>query len=169
MLGAHTLTATPPFRHLQDFQLVSLKLLAEQLLLSCQGMTKPGLGLYVPGELPRAKMAIKQGRLVYASPHNPGAKQVADDLRSAMGSSFEVTSDPEVGLSTATHFMLYLNDQTYLGEAGEKLANELRIAKGLSGNSPGVKVVMVHENDAARGGCDFGILLTSTVARHRTC
>ena len=82
---------------------------------------------------------------------------MANDLRTAMGGSFAVTSDPEVGLSgKATHFLLYLNAQTYRGESGERLADELRVAKGISREAPSVKVAMVHENDAARGGCDFG-------------
>jgi len=59
-----------------------------------------------------------------------------------------------VGLSTATYFILYLNNQTYLGEAGERLVDELR---GATADGSKVKVIMVHENDAARGGCDFGI------------
>ena len=142
----------------QEFQAVSLKLLAEQMILGCPGNGAiERIELYVPGELPRQKLALKPGLLVYASPHNPGALAVAKDLQRAMGGSFAVTSDPEVGLSgKATHFLLYLNTQTYLGESGERLANELRICKGVSREAPGVKVAMVHENDAARGGCDFG-------------
>ena len=48
--------------------------------------------------------------------------------------------------------LLYLNEQTYLGEAGGRLAEQLHVAR-----AGDVKVVMVHENDAARGGCDFGV------------
>ena len=111
----------------------------------------------MPGELPRQKLALKPGLLVYASPYNPGALAVANDLRSAMGGSFAVTSDPEVGLSgRATHFLLLLNDQTYMGDSGQKLAGELCIVKGITREAPSIKLVMVHENDAARGGCDFG-------------
>ena len=151
---AHLLAPSP----LQDFQAASLKLLAEQLLLGCPGNgAVERIGLYVPGELPRQKLALKPGLLVYASQYNPGALAVANDLRTAMGDSFAVTSDPEVGLSSrATHFMLLLNNQTYLGDLGPKLADELRIIKGISREAPGIKLAMVHENDAARGGCDFG-------------
>ena len=31
---------------------------------------------------------------------------------------------------SVTHFLLYLNDQTYLGEAGKRLAEQLRLARG---------------------------------------
>ena len=76
-----------------------------------------------------------------------------------------------------THFLLYLNDQTcaprsrptpralaplattapacrYLPPAGEALAGELRAARAAGSH---VRVVMVHENDATRGGCEFGL------------
>ena len=73
----------------------------------------------------------------------------------------------------ATHFLLYLNDQTYLHDAGAALADELRAAMAMGGDGDGggggggggsgsgaaaLKILMAHENDAARGGCDFGIL-----------
>ena len=87
---------------------------------------------------------------LYASPNNPGAKATADDLRNGMHGAIELASDA----SSATHFMLYLNDQTYLEDAGEKLADELRAARREKST---VKVVMVHENDEDRGGCAFGI------------
>ena len=45
--------------------------------------------------------------------------------------------------------MLYLNVDTF-DEAGKQLAQKLREAR--SANMP---VVMAHENDAARGGCEF--------------
>ena len=66
-------------------------------------------------------------------------------------------SEPASGHAAATHFLLYLNDQTYLGEAGAKLAVELRAARDL-----GLPVVMVHENDPARNGCPFSHLFKST-------
>ena len=56
-------------------------------------------------------------------------------------------------MSKSQFFLLYLNDQTYLGEEGERLAEELRKVRAANGN---VRVLMVHENDDTRGGCDFG-------------
>ena len=72
------------------------------------------IGLFVPGELPLQKLAIKPGLLVYASPHNPGATAVAADLAAGMQG---VVVSSERPLS-ATHFLLYLNGQTYEGENG---------------------------------------------------
>ena len=72
---------------------------------------------------------------------------MANDLSKGMGGAISVASD----VGSATHFLLYLNDQTYLDEPGEKLAAELKLFSGKT------KRVMVHENDGARGGCDFSI------------
>ena len=55
--------------------------------------------------------------------------------------------------ATATYFVLYLNDQTYLHEAGAKLADDLRTARAEGSTT---EIVMVHENDQQRGGCTFG-------------
>ena len=162
-----------PWHRIQDFQWVSLKLLAEQLLLSCPREGNLGsfshrhsrsfdieklsearnhIDLFIPGELQRETMALSHPRpVLYASPHNPGAMAVAADLAAGMGRELEVTAggtDIKV-----THFLLYLNDQTYRGEAGKRLADELRVVRAMGG----AKVVMVHENDLARGGCTFGI------------
>jgi len=51
-------------------------------------------------------------------------------------------------------FLLYLNDKTFLHAAGKTLAEELRTVRA-EGST--VQVIMVHENENARGGCDFGI------------
>ena len=44
---------------------------------------------------------------------------------------------------------------TYLHAAGKRLADELRRARAVGST---IEVVMVHENDQERGGCEFGIL-----------
>ena len=173
-----------PWHRIYDFQLVSLKLLAEHLLLGCpregnvSNLRRQSLGtlsdlrrkslqgkrdhidIFVPGELQCERMALPRPRpVVYASPHNPGALAVATDLAAGMGRGLEVTVDSaaiqaEGGTrAVATHFLLYLNDRTYLGEAGKRLAEELRAVRA----EGRVEVVMVHENDLARGGCSFGI------------
>ena len=135
-----------------QFQLVTLKLIAEQLLLGGprSGHVKK-LHLCVPGEVQRQRLTFSRRVVVYASPNNPRAWAVAKDIASAMDDRIEVTSDETN--DAITHFLLYLNDQTYL-ESGEELAEELRRARA-AGSS--IKLVMVHENDQERGGCEFGI------------
>ena len=173
---------------------MSLKLLVEQLLGSCpQEMvrwevdTSHGLdskGLFVPGELQHQRLELQTRVVVYASPHNPGALAVARDLASAMDGAIEVVQDAELmaasiadgGIETdqqrtrkvhdqqptVTHFLLYLNDQTYLNAEGERLAEELRRARAAGSK---IEIVMVHENDQARGGCEFGILFDGRTPR----
>merc|ERR1719469_150065 len=136
----------------KDFQLVTLKLIAEQLLLGGpqSGHVKK-LHLCVPGEVQRQRLAFTKRVVVYASPNNPRAWAVAKDVASAMDDRIEVTSDETN--DAITHFLLYLNEQTYL-ESGEELAEELRRARAAGST---IKLVMVHENDHERGGCEFGI------------
>ena len=173
---------------------MSLKLLVEQLLGSCpQEMvrwevdTSHGLdskGLFVPGELQHQRLKLHTRVVVYASPHNPGALAVAGDLASAMDGEIEVVQDAELMAAsianggfetdqqrtrkvhdqqpTVTHFLLYLNDQTYLNAEGERLAEELRRARAAGSK---IEIVMVHENDQERGGCEFGIFFDGRTPR----
>jgi len=135
-----------PWQRIKEFQQVSLKLLAEQVLRGCPAPPED-TRIYIQGELPLQKKTLAAQVRLYVSPNNPGAAAVADDLRKGMANAFELTSNA----ASATHFLLYLNDQTYLDEPGEKLAAELKLFSGKT------KRVMVHENDGARGGCDFSI------------
>ena len=175
-----------PWHRIQEFQRVSLKLLAEQLLLGCPvGVSGPfqegnKIGLFIPGELPLQSKAL-QRRVVYASPHNPGALAVAKDLTASMGGRLEVTGDfkaitenkvdaakkislhrqvttvltaRDTTVQRTAVFLLYLNDETFLHAAGKTLAEELRTVRAKGST---VQVIMVHENENERGGCDFGI------------
>ena len=55
-----------------------------------------------------------------------------------------------------THFVLYLNQQTYVDDDGA-LAQEIRDAR-----AAGLPIAMMHENDKARGGCEFSNFFQST-------
>ena len=144
-----------PFR--PQFQIVSLKLLAEQLLLGCPLRGIPG-ALFIPGELQRQRLALSRRTVVFISPHNPGALAVAKDIVSAVSGRVRVTSDSTEG--AITHFLLYLNEQTYLDAAGEMLADEVRVA-----TAAGIAIVMVHENDKERGGCEFSVFFDGRTPR----
>jgi len=73
----------------------------------------------------------------------------------ASNSSF-TTNDPDAlrpsgeSAPTATHMLLYLNQSTFVGDEAAKLAEEL--AAALKAN---VRIVLAHEVDPARGGCEF--------------
>ena len=51
----------------------------------------------------------------------------------------------------ATHFLLYLSEHTFVGEDGQRLADEVRAARVAN-----MDIAMVHENDPALNGCEFG-------------
>ena len=52
--------------------------------------------------------------------------------------------------------LLYLNKDTWV-EQGEVLERDVRAAR-----KAGLKVVMVHENDKEKGGCEFGDFFGTT-------
>ncbi|KAL1511740.1 hypothetical protein AB1Y20_005028 [Prymnesium parvum] len=54
-------------------------------------------------------------------------------------------------------FILYLNDQTWVGEAGDQLAAEVRAVISL-----GIKLQVLHEQDPAAGGVEFDRFLHLT-------
>ena len=60
------------WHRVKDFQLMSLKLLAERVLLGCprpagSGPSSSRIGLYVPGELPLQQMRFKRDVLLHDS------------------------------------------------------------------------------------------------------
>lgn len=54
-------------------------------------------------------------------------------------------------------FLLYLNQNTWLGEAGNELAHQVRAAR-----AAGISVVLVHECDPTLGACEFLSLVQTT-------
>ena len=69
---------------------MSLKLLAEQLLIGCKGSSPRGL--YISGELPRQRLAFSSRVVLYASPNNQGAEATARVLQA--GPFAEVVAGP---------------------------------------------------------------------------
>jgi len=59
--------------------------------------------------------------------------------------------------ATATHFVLYLSTETFTGEAGLRFAEQVRRLR-----KQNVPCLMIHENDPARNGCEFGTFFTTT-------
>ena len=54
--------------------------------------------------------------------------------------------------------LLYLNKDTWV-EQGEVLERDVRAARQLQAD---LKVVVVHENDEEKGGCEFGDFFDTT-------
>ena len=142
----------------QAFQDMSLQLLAEQLLLSCPSYAPAkNLPLYVPGEVSLQRIKFSSPVVLYASKNNPGAAAAAAMLVEGVDALSVTEVPPALGGVAATHFILYLAHETYVGEAGDALAEELREARANH-----LPLVMLHENDMDNGGCEFARFFETT-------
>jgi len=54
-------------------------------------------------------------------------------------------------------FLLYLNNETWLGAEGIELAEQVRNLR-----KEGITVLLAHENDPTRGGCEFATFFRTT-------
>lgn len=172
------------------FQLVSLKEIAEFLLLqSPRYKDLDELPMYVPGEILSMRLAFESPLTLYVSPNNPGARTFASELEHAYAQVNVVESlpDPFQSGSEVTHFLLYLNSETFLGDAGVRLAEEVRAVragqsarvpksisalllgkisfrsfKSAKGRSPLLRIILAHEKDLERGGCEFSLFKQTT-------
>ena len=103
----------------------------EQLLLGCPAYAKQSdasVKVFVPNSIPRRFWRLKKGTQVVlkTSPNNPGAATAAASLHKTLPllqcKSVDIT-DNEL---EPTHMLLYLNSDTFVGEAGAELADEVR-------------------------------------------
>lgn len=88
---------------------------------------------------------------VKAWPHAPSASPPA-----AAASPASTTPATPVE-AKMTHFLLYLCDQTWKGEAGRELAAEVRALLRMQ-----VQIVLLHENREEGGGCTFAQVAAQT-------
>jgi hypothetical protein len=149
------------------------------------------LPLFVPGELLHTPLQFPTPVVAYVSANNPGARAFAAELE-LVYTGIKIEEQPGslrsgeeplgANAAEATHFLLYLNTETYVGSAGKQLVEELRTAMRAAqpgdrkGDATGsvalqessrkadrpVKIVMVHENDPDRGGCEFARFFHTT-------
>ena len=153
------------WHRIADFQLVSLLQIAEDMLLfSPEYEGREALPLYVPGGLLEQRLAFPKPVELYVSKNNPGADVLAKEVIScfdqiSITSTFPLSSEAPAGSSTtqATHFLLYLNKQTFNGPEGETLAVQVRDTQRV-----GMQIVMVHENDPDQGSCEFANFFQTT-------
>ena len=150
------------WHRVKEFQLISLKLLAEELLRGCPAADTEtveeerssglgGLSLYIPGEVSRQRMEFRSRTLVYCSKSNPGAIETAKEVNKGIGDGFKITSDVnsiqrhsldwmsasvarnEARRNQATHFLVYLNDLTFVDPVmAQNLAKELRSIRSVA-------------------------------------
>jgi len=158
---------------IEEFQLISLKIIAEAVLLCSPAyQNKTSLPLCVSGELESQSLVFSKQTTVWASPANPGAAELACELASAFR-GLTVSNVADVGSSAsahpsmalrgldrpgkATHMLLYLNQNTWLEDDGERLAEHVKQAR-----EDKLKIVMAHENDPDLGGCQFSRMFEVT-------
>ena len=128
------------------------------------------LTLVLPGEINISELQLPGPIVLWCSPGNLGALEVAKELvaslpsvssnqHSTQGSSSRLMSavqvvdeQPDVQtLNTTGEYvamLLLLNKDTWV-KHGEVLERDIRAAR-----AAGIKLVMVHENDKSKGGCD---------------
>ena len=156
---------TITWHRISHYQNLTLKLIANEMLSygPKYGSGKEELTLILAGEVNVAELALDGSVVLWCSAGNSGAAEAAQELVSSMASGGAalrvVESQPDVQASGETAFMLlYLNEKTWV-EQGDVLERDVRTAR--EGQS-GLKIVMVHENDPKKGGCDFGLMFSTT-------
>ena len=148
-------------------------MIAVDVLSGCPGVSHEILasGLFFKGELECERLRLKKRVTLVVSVNNPGADRVAEEIAGKFSSviiksAFEFAREGRrtvlnafVGRSSRAlkslgiqFFVLYLNKSTFLGEAGDLLAAELR--EFLQHNPPSA-ILLLHENTDALEGCEF--------------
>lgn len=154
------------------FQNLTLKLIATEMLRNGPKFSarskKRELVLVQPGEINVSKLALPQRLVLWCSAGNIGAADVARELLTATATdddAIRVVESVPTDVQALTHnggsafyMLLYLNKDTWV-EQGEVLERDVRAARMLQ---PGLKIVMVHENDKDKGGCEFADLFGPT-------
>ena len=155
---------TITWHRISHYQNLTLKLIANEMLSygPKYGSGKEELTLILAGEVNVAELALDESLVLWCSAGNSGATEAAQELVSSMasgGAALRVVDSQPVQASGVSAFMLlYLNDKTWV-EQGDVLERDVRAARE---GQPGLKIVMVHENDPKKGGCDFGLMFSTT-------
>ena len=74
--------------------------------------------------------------------------ELAGRLKNLIMVETESTMPQVLLLHEVDYLLLYLTSETFCGDTGNLLADEIRSAQ-----SAGQKILMLHENDPARHGC----------------
>ena len=166
--------ALTPWLRIEDFQIVSLQIIAEAatspVLQSPRSCRSPppslltqallfhmplyrgkSIATCVPGELRLQRFAFSTSVVVRVSPANPGAEELANELADSFAN---ITVSTAEEADDATHMLLYLNQETW---SDERLAEQVKKAR-----ADKLKIVMAHENDPDRGGCEFSKFFETT-------
>ena len=115
------------------------------LLCSPNYVNQTSLPLCVPGEPESQLLAFAKETMLWASPANAGAQVLAEEIADAVAGLTISTADARP--ATATHMLLYLNEDSF---SDARLADQVQQAR-----KDKLKIVMAHENDPDLGGCLF--------------
>jgi len=119
------------------------------------------LPLYVPGEAQREHLGFLQPVVLWVSPSNSGAVYLVNELKSKFAAdTLTVVVEDEAPTQESrkpTHMLLYLNANTWSGERGVRLAEQVKQAR-----ADKLTIVMAHENDPTRDGCAFDCMFQTT-------
>lgn len=73
------------WHRIRDFQLMSLKLIASDLLISMPNAAKWESNICIPGEITRRKLTFTRRTTLYCSKANPGALALGHELEEKYG------------------------------------------------------------------------------------
>ena len=176
------------WHRVKEYQLMSLRMAAELVVheMPSYSKLKQPPKLFLRGDILTKPFKFKVLPSVYVSANNPGAMEMSDELHakySSAGLSLSRQMPPEfaaydinnvqseedeasrahptVACTTYTHMLLYLCKETFVGDAGRRLAHEIREANQLS-----LRIVMVHECDPDKNGGPFAQVVRTTCANH---
>ena len=119
----------------------------------------------LPGETNVSEVALLQPMVLWCSAGNVGALGVGEELVMALGKRAEirlVDTRPDLQALDASGeslaMLLYLNKDTWEGPQGDVLEKDVWDARGgapeeRGRRNHGIPIVIVHENDPAKGGC----------------
>ena len=155
------------------FQMVSLRMICSAVLGASPGYAS-NPRLEIPGELGNKALHFRRPVTIYASDFNPGAWAAAEEIkrrhddpnlsitRAAPPLLTETSESRLARLAPGGHgtvtFLVYCNEQTFVGGTGAQFADEVRLAR-----EKGMSYVLVHECDLQREGvADFGKIINAT-------
>ena len=166
------------WHRISHFQNLTLKLIATEMLRNSPrfngslskrlsaGDAPEELVLIQHGEVNASKLTLPHLLVLWCSAGNPGAAEVAEELVTAMASNGAairvVDTMPDVQAlkenGESAVMLLYLKKDTWV-EQGDVLERDVRAART---RRAGLKVLVVHENDEEKGGCEFGDFFGTT-------
>lgn len=175
---------------IQEHQLESLRQVAMGVLLatpryaSLQSQAMDTVDLRIPGEVRLQRLRLPRTVCLCYSSANPGAVRVAEELCDRLGrenvtvTPWTVTPGaasspgdqrrrksskfPSFLRSQRTTFLLYLNSTTW--DATDPDRREALAGHVARARDGGVSLLMVHEADLTRDGCEFGMFFQSVSA-----